>query len=221
MMKKAFWQTSLTALGMAAVLGLQGCEFALIAGAAGGAITAFEDRRSSGTQIDDEALELRTNNRVGERFVDKIHINANSYNRWVLLTGEAPDDATRAEIQKIVLALPNVRGVSNEIQIAPVTPMGSRANDSFITSKLKARYLDAGRVSPLHVKVATEAGVVYLMGVVTEQEAESAVEIARTTSGVRKVVKIFEYCKATDELCRPRSKAEPAKPAADPAKPAP
>jgi osmotically-inducible protein OsmY len=91
--------------------------------------------------------------------------------------------------------------------------MSGRANDSFITSKVKARLLDARGVSPVHVKVATEAGTVYLMGVVTEQEAEQAVELARTTGGVRKVVKIFEVCKATDDACKPRPKqqAEPAK----------
>jgi len=83
--------------------------------------------------------------------------------------------------------------------------MSSRANDSFITSKVKARLLDARGVSPVHVKVATEAGTVYLMGVVTEQEAEQAVELARTTGGVRKVVKVFEYCKTSDAVCAPRS----------------
>jgi osmotically-inducible protein OsmY len=195
------------ALAVAAALALQGCEIALLSAAAGGAITAFEDRRSSGIQIDDEAIELRTSNRVSERFKsEKVHVNVNAYNRWALLTGEVPDDATRAEIEKTVLGIPNVRGVTNEIQVAAPTPMGSRANDTFITSKLKARYLDAKSVSPVHVKVATEAGVVYLMGVVTEKEAEDAVELARTTSGVRKVVKIFEYCKATDDACRPRAK---------------
>lgn len=212
------WRLCAAALGLAAALALQGCEIALIGAAAGGAFTAFEDRRSSGIQVDDEAIELRTGNRVADRFKgDKVHINVNAYNRWALLTGEVPDEATRAEIEKTVLGIPNVRGVTNEIQIAPPTPMGSRASDSFITSKLKARYLDAKGVSPVHVKVATEAGVVYLMGVVTEKEAEDAVEIARTTSGVRKVVKIFEYCKATDEICRPRPKQAatqaPAKPA--------
>jgi osmotically-inducible protein OsmY len=203
------------ALVAGVALGLQGCEVALLSAAAGGAFTAFEDRRSSGTQLDDEAIELRTGNRIAERFgTDKVHINANSYNRWVLLTGEAPDEATRAEIEKIVLGITSVRGATNEIQIATPTPMSSRASDSFITSKLKARYLDARGVSPVHVKVATEAGVVYLMGVVTEKEGEYAVELARTTGGVRKVVKIFEFCKTTDEACRPRPKqsAEQQKP---------
>jgi len=93
------------------------------------------------------------------------------------------------------------------VQVAGVSSLASRASDSFITSKVKARFVDAGKFSPVHVKVVTEAGVVYLLGVVTDKEAEDAVEIARTTGGVRKVVKIFESCKTTDELCRPRPKA--------------
>ncbi len=194
------------ALGASAVL-LQGCEMAVLGAAAGSAVTAFEDRRTSGTQIDDEGIELRIGNRVADRFGDKVHLNVNAYNRFALLTGEAPDEATRAEIEKIALAVPNVRGVSNDLQIGAPSSMSSRANDSFITSKVKARLLDASHVSPVHVKVATEAAVVYLMGVVTEQEGEGAVEVARTTGGVRRVVKIFEICKATDEVCRPKPKA--------------
>ncbi len=198
------------ALGATALL-LQGCERAVLGAAAGSAVTAFEDRRTSGTQIDDEGIELRIANRVADRFGDKVHLNVNAYNRFALLTGEAPDEATRAEIEKMALAVPNVRGVSNDLQIGVPSSISSRANDSFITSKVKARLLDASRVSPVHVKVATEAAVVYLMGVVTEQEGEGAVEVARTTGGVRRVVKIFEICKPTDEVCRPKPKAgEPA-----------
>ena len=198
----------------AAVVGLQGCEVALIGAAAGGAVTAFEDRRSSGTQIDDEAIELRAGNRVGERFgSDKVHFNINAFNGWALLTGEVPDAAARAEIEKIVAAIVNVRGVVNEIQVAAPTPMSSRATDSFITSKIKARYLDARQPNPVHVKVATEAGVVYLMGVVSQKEADAAVEIARTTGGVRKVVKVFEYCAPGDQACRPSREPPKPKPA--------
>jgi osmotically-inducible protein OsmY len=196
-------------------LALQGCELALLGAAGGAAFTAFEDRRTSGTQIEDEGIELRAGNRIGERVGDRAHINVTAFNRWVLLTGEAPTEPMRAEIEKVVLAVPNVRGVANEIQIAGISSLGSRTNDSFITSKVKARFVDARRFSPVHVKVVTEAGVVYLMGVVTDKEAEFAVEVARTTGGVRKVVKIFEYCKTSDELCKPRPKppAEQPKPA--------
>ncbi|MGE5638881.1 MAG: BON domain-containing protein [Clostridia bacterium] len=205
------------ALACAAALALQGCEVALLGAAAGGTITAFEDRRSSGTQIDDEAIELRIGNRIAERFGEKAHVNVNSYNRVALLTGEAPDEATRAEIEKIAGGVAAARGIVNEVVVAAPASMSSRANDSFITSKVKARLLDARGVSPVHVKVATEADVVYLMGVVTEQEAEQAVELARTTGGVRKVVKIFEVCKATDEVCKPHPKQQPAEPAKKPA----
>jgi osmotically-inducible protein OsmY len=186
---------------------LQGCELALLGAGGAAAMTAMEDRRTAGTQIEDEGIELRIGNRIGERFGDKAHVNVTSYNRWVLLTGEVPDEASRAQLDKIAQAVGNVRGTSNEVQVAGISSLGSRANDSFITSKVKARFVDARRFSPVHVKVVTEAGVVYLMGVVTQKEADDSVEIARTTDGVRKVVKIFEYCQPTDQACRPRSKA--------------
>jgi osmotically-inducible protein OsmY len=111
----------------------------------------------------------------------------------VLLTGEAPDEATRQEIAKIVLGVPGVRAVTNEIQLAPPTTRSSRINDEYITVKLKSRLLGSSRVSLVHAKTVVEDGVVYLLGLVTEQEAEEAVEIART----------IEYCKPSDEVCRP------------------
>jgi osmotically-inducible protein OsmY len=187
---------------------LAGCiEMAAIG--VGAAVVSAEDRRSTGTQIEDEGIELRASNRIGERFGDKVHVNVTSYNRHVLLTGEAPDGKTRAEIERIVLDLPTrPRGVTNEIRIAPLAPLQARANDSFITGKVKARFLDSRRFNALHVKVLTESAVVYLMGIVTEAEAEAAVEIARTTGGVAKVVKVFEYCGPADEVCRPRPTVE-------------
>ena len=196
---------------------LQGCELALIGTGAGAAYSTIEDRRSSGTQLDDDAIELRAGSRIGTRFPDKVHVNVAAFNRAALITGEVPDEAVRAEVEKIVQEVPNVRGVTNEVQLAPVTSLGERTSDSLITTQVKARYLRANAFNPVHVKVVTEAGVVYLMGVLTEREAEDAVDIARTTSGVRKVVKIFEYCKATDQVCRPRPPSPPAeepKPAA-------
>ncbi|HEX2565515.1 MAG TPA: BON domain-containing protein [Burkholderiales bacterium] len=192
-------------LGLCCAL-LQGCELALLGAGGAAAMTAMEDRRTAGTQIEDEGIELRIGNRIGERFGDKAHVNVTSYNRWVLLTGEVADEASRGQLEKIAQAVGNVRGTSNEVQVAGISSLGARANDSYITSKVKARFVDARRFSPVHVKVVTEAGVVYLMGVVTQKEADDAVEIARTTDGVRKVVKIFEYCQATDEACRPRAK---------------
>lgn len=183
---------------------LQGCELAILGGGAA-AISAIEDRRTAGTLIDDDGIETRVRRSVRERFGDATHVNVTSYNRSVLLTGETPDEATRAQVEKFALAIANVRGVTNELQVAGVSSLGARANDSLITSKIKARLLDANKVNPVHVKVVTEAGVVYLLGLVTEQEANDAVDIARTTGGVIKVVKIFEYCKPGDGVCRPQA----------------
>jgi osmotically-inducible protein OsmY len=202
----------LAAVVSAAAL-LQGCGLAVIGAGGAAAYTSMEDRRTSGLQIDDEAIELRAGNRISERYGDKVHVNTTSFNRAVLLTGEVPDERARGEIESLVLAVPNVRGVTNELKLSPVTPLSSRANDSFITSKVKARFLDSRRFNPIHVKVVTEAGVVYLMGLVNEKEANDAVDIARTTGGVRRVVKIFEYCSASDPACRAAAPAQAAKPA--------
>ena len=200
----------------ALIAGLQGCELAVL-GAAGSAVFSIgEDRRTSGTQFDDERIESRGRSRVEDRFGSKVHLTVTSFNHMALLTGEAPDEATREEIGKIVLAVPSVRSVTNEIQVGELSTRASRIGDEFITTKVKGRMIDSPIVSPVYAKVVTEAGVVYMVGVVTEKEAAEAVEIARTTGGVRKVVKIFEYCKETDEICRPREKQAP-KPAARPA----
>ena len=192
---------------MGSAILLQGCELAVIGAAGGAAYSIVEDRRSSGVQIDDETIQLRGQSRISDRFGGKVHITLTSFNRMALLTGEAPEEPMRAEIGKIIEGVPNVRAITNEVQIALPTPRASRLNDELITSKVKGRLIDSGKASPVHVKVVTEAGVVYLMGLVTEQEAASAVEIARTTSGVRKVVKIFEYCRPNEDVCRPQSKA--------------
>jgi osmotically-inducible protein OsmY len=182
---------------------LQGCVEMAVVGAGAGVVSAV-DRRTTGTQIEDEGIELRAANRIRERFSGRANVNVISFNRSVLLTGEVPDAAARGEVERIARAVPNVRGVTNELQVAGVSAYSARASDATITGKVKARFLDSKKLNPIHVKVVTEAGVVHLLGIVTEQEANDATEIARTTSGVRKVVKVFEYCRPTDEVCRPR-----------------
>jgi osmotically-inducible protein OsmY len=181
---------------------LAGCPVVLLGGGAA-AISAIEDRRTSGTRIDDDAIETQVRRALRERYGENTHVNVTSYNRSVLLTGEVPDEARRAEIEKIAQGIGNVRGVTNDLQLAAPSSLGARANDSLITTRVKGRLLDSAKVNPVHVKVVTEAGVVYLLGLVTEQEANDAVEVARTTGGVIKVVKVFEYCKAGDGICRP------------------
>jgi len=191
---------------------LQGCAPLVVGAGAAGALSMSEDRRSSGAQIDDQSIEWRSSSRIGERFGAKAHVNVTSYNRNVLLTGEVPDERMRGEIDKLVRAVPSVQATTNELAVAEPTSLGSRTTDSYITSKIKTRFLDAAKFNAMHVKVVTEAGVVYLLGTVTDKEAEEAVEIARTTGGVRKVVKMFEPCKETDEVCRPTPPPPPPKP---------
>ncbi|MFH1604028.1 MAG: BON domain-containing protein, partial [Pseudomonadota bacterium] len=167
---------------LALALQLQGCvEMAAVG--VGAAVMASEDRRSVGAQTEDKDIDLRGEGRVNARFGDKVHVSVTSYNRNVLLTGEVPDEAAKVEIEKIVRAIPNVRGVVNEIQIAGVSSYTSRGNDSYLTSKVKARFVEAGKFGISHVKVLTESGAVYLLGLVTRKEADDAVEIARTTGG--------------------------------------
>jgi osmotically-inducible protein OsmY len=180
------------ALLLPAVIALGGCVAAAVGGAAAGGYLVGEDRRAANAMAEDEAIELRASNRITEKYPE-AHINSTSYNRLVLLTGEAPTAAAKADIEQIVRGLPNVRGTFDEITVGPATALSSRTNDSYITSKVKARFVDARKFNPVHVKVVTENSVVYLMGIVKKQEADAATEIARTTSGVRRVVRVFEY----------------------------
>jgi len=184
-------------------LALQGCiETAAVA--VGMGVYSAIDRRTTGAQVDDEAIELRASNRIRERYGDRVHVNVTGYNRAVILTGEVPDENAKADIERMIVGMQGVRGVTNELQVAGVSAYSARASDATITGKVKARFLDANRFNPVHVKVVTESGTVYLMGIVTEKEAAEATELARTTSGVRKVVKVFEYCRPGEDACRPR-----------------
>jgi osmotically-inducible protein OsmY len=172
---------------------VQGCGALLAGGAAATGVVVSQDRRTMGTLTEDEGIEIKTSSRIGERFKDGVHINVTSYNRMVLLTGEVPDAEARTEAERIAWSVENVRGVHNELAVAGVSSFTVRSNDSLITTKVKGRLLDSGKINPLHVKVVTENSIVYLMGLVTKDEANEATEVARTTSGVQKVVRVFEY----------------------------
>lgn len=173
-------------------LALQGC-FPVVATGVGTGLLMVEDRRTSGTFIEDEGIELKTANRINEKFKDQVHVNVTSYNRSVLLTGEAPTDAAKQEIGTIAQSVPNVQRITNEIAVAGNSSLGSRSNDAYITSKVKARFIDVNKFQANHVKVVTENSVVYLLGFVKHKEAADAADIAATTGGVQKVVKVFEY----------------------------
>lgn len=198
-----------SALSLLSAALLQGCAVAVIGAGGIMAASSLEDRRTTGTQIEDEGIEVRATNRIGERFQERAHVNVTAFNRAVLITGEAWDEATRSEVEKVVAAVPNVRGVTNDLQVGGLSSAGSRTNDVSITGKVRARFLNSKGFNSLHIKVVTESGTVYLMGLVTEPEGNAAAELARTTGGVRKVVKVFEYCKITDEPCRPAPPPSP------------
>lgn len=179
-------------LAAAALPMLQGC-FPVVATGVGAGAAMIADRRTSGTYVEDEGIEWKIANRLRERFGDSIHVNVTSYNRNVLLTGEVPNENIRGEIERSAAAADNVRGIVNEAVVAGNSSLSARANDSLITSNVKARFVDSQRVSAHHVKVVTEANVVFLMGLVTREEADAATEVARTSQGVRRVVRVFEY----------------------------
>jgi len=171
---------------------LQGCAAVAIDGIAG-TVVLSQDRRTVGTITEDAGIEMKSVSRIGQKLKEGVHINATSYNRMLLLTGEVPDAAAREEAERIARGVENVRGVYNELAVSGVSSYTVRSNDSVITTKVKSRILDSKSVNGIYVKVVTENSVVYLMGLVKKEEANDATEIARTTSGVQKVVRVFEY----------------------------
>ena len=184
---------ALVLITLAVIPLLHGCAPLVIGGAAAGGVMVAQDRRTVGTLTEDEGIEIKASGRIGERYKDGVHVNVTSYNRTVLLTGEVPDAGARAEVERIARGVENVRGVYNETVVSGVTSYTARSNNAITTSKVKGRFLDAGKFNTMHVKVVTENNVVYLMGLVSKKEAADATEIARTTSGVQKVVRVFEY----------------------------
>jgi osmotically-inducible protein OsmY len=171
---------------------LQGC-IPLALTAVGGTALVATDRRTTGTQVDDEIIEDKISATVTQRFKGDFHVNATSYSGIVLLTGEVPAEAAKTDIGEIARTTPKARSVQNELVVGPVTDLGSRTNDTLITSKVKTRFVEANKFQINHVKVVTERGVVYLMGLVRREEGDAAAAIASTTSGVQRVVKVFEY----------------------------
>lgn len=188
-MKRLLLATTLIALSLPA---LQGCVTAVATGVGAGALM-IADRRNAETYLADEAIEIRAFNRINEKFADKVHVNVTSYNLKVLLTGEVPDAGIKDELEKAIAGVANVKGVTNEVTVGASSSFGARSNDTYITSKVKARFIDANKFQANHVKVVTEAGTVFLLGLVTRKEADDAAEIARTTADVKKVVRVFEY----------------------------
>ncbi|WP_238344300.1 BON domain-containing protein [Ramlibacter lithotrophicus] len=210
------------ALAAATALGatLSACAPLVIGGAAVGAMMAF-DRRTSGTQIEDESIELRAASRVRDAFGDRAHVNVTSYNRQVLLTGEVPSEQAKQQAEQIVSRVENVKGTVNELAVMPPSSLSQRSSDTLITGQVKASVVDDSSLSVSAFKVVTERGTVYLMGRVTQREADRATQIARHVNGVQRVVRIFEII-SEEELRRitPTVGRSAPAPAPAPARPA-
>ena len=187
----------------------------LVGGAVVGGTLMATDRRSSGTQIDDQTIELRSGQRIRETIGDRGHINVTSYNRIALITGEVPNEADKAAVEQAVARVDNVRSTVNELAIGFSSSLTNRSNDALISTKVKATLVDAGDITATAFKVVTERGIVYLMGRVTEAEGQRAVDLVRTIRGVEKVVRVFEVISETElatlqPLGAPTSNARPA-----------
>lgn len=198
-------------LAAAGAAGLSACAPLVVGGAMVGGVLVATDRRTSGAQLEDQAIELKAMNRIREAVGDRAHVNATSYNRMVLLTGEAPNEQDRQAIEQTVSRIENVRSIVNEIAILGNASLTARSNDVILASKVKATFIDARDVQSNTVKVVTERGIVYLLGIVTEREGNRVAELARSISGVQKVVKVFETI-TEEELKRLQPQQPPKQP---------
>ncbi len=173
---------------------LSGCVGVVLGGAAGGA-SVINDPRTAGSQVEDESIELKAGNALHSEkdLAQQVHINVTSYNQVVLLTGEAPTEDMRARVVELVKGIEKVRTTHNEITIAAPSPITARTTDSWLTTSVKAKIVGAKELNAIRIKVVSEAGTVYLLGLVTKPEADLAAQIASQTAGVQRVVKLFEY----------------------------
>jgi osmotically-inducible protein OsmY len=185
-------RTAQAALVIALLGSLQGCVGLMVGGAVASVASAV-DRRTLGAQADDKSIAVKADLRLPKIVGKEGHVNANSFNRQVLLTGEVKDEAMKAEVERQVRAIDGVLSVANELEVAPPSTYTSRSSDALITTKVKASLVDMKTISASSFKVVTERGVVYLMGRVTQREGQVGSDVARGVSGVNKVVKIFEY----------------------------
>lgn len=179
---------------------LSGCAPMIVGGAVVATGLSVLDRRTTGTQLDDESIESRGMTRLKERLGDRAHVNVVSYNRQVLLTGEVLSEQDRQLAEQAIAGLDNVRSIINELAVLGHSTLTQRSSDVGVTLRLKTGMIDSRDLNAHVVKVVTERGVVYLMGRVTEREADRATDIARRTSGVQKVVRLFELISEEERL---------------------
>jgi osmotically-inducible protein OsmY len=204
---------ALAAVALSGVL--SACAPLIIGGAAVGAMVAI-DRRTSGTQLEDEGIELRAASRLRDALGDKAHVNVTSYNRQVLLTGEVPNEQTKQIVEQVVSKVDNVKGLVNELAVLGNSTLTQRSADALVTGKVEASMVDAKDLYVGAFKTVTERGTVYLMGRVTQHEADRATQMTRTIGGVQRVVRVFEII-SEEELAR-IANTPPARPASAPVK---
>ena len=183
----------LVALLVALAPFLQSCIPLLIGAGVGAGVMMAEDRRTSATVLEDQTIEIRARNRITEKYAEQVNISVTSFNRFVMLSGQAPTEEIRQDVSVLVLEVPNVRNVQNEIVVGGNSSATSRASDALLTSRVKGRLAQNKDVGASHVKVVSENGTVFLLGLVTRAEGESASQTAATTGGAQRVVKVFEY----------------------------
>lgn len=186
----SFLAPRVVALAIAAAT-LSGCA-AVVVGSAVGTALMVTDRRTAGTQLEDQGIEIKAGNRILETIGDRGHVSVTSYNRVLLLTGEVKAEDDRKVIEAAVSKIENVQSVVNETAVMGNSSLTSRSNDALLTAKVKATHVDAKDLQASAVKVVTERATVFLMGRVTEREAARATELARGVPGVQKVVRVFE-----------------------------
>ncbi len=171
---------------------LQGC-FPVVAAGVGSAAMVAVDRRQPDVMLGDERIELTASQRISVAVKDQAHVNVTAFNQTLLITGEAISAKIKADIEKMVAEIPQVKSVVNELQVAGPSSFSARSNDTYLTGRVKAAFITGNKFSANDVKVVTEDGVVYLLGMVTRKEADDATEVARAIGGVKKVVRVFEY----------------------------
>jgi osmotically-inducible protein OsmY len=165
--------------------------FATVQGCAG--VSSKVDRRSAGTQVEDETIESKSMTRIQDKFKDTAQVTVTSYNRFVLITGTVQNDDIKTNVERIVYSVPNVKKIADEVSVGSFPNASSHRTDSSITHDIKSGISKSKSLQSVTIKVATERGIVYLLGLATHAEADAASEIASTTSDVKKVVRVFEY----------------------------
>ncbi|MBI5006633.1 MAG: BON domain-containing protein [Nitrosomonadales bacterium] len=172
---------------------LQGCAVPVVAAGVGAGAMMSADRRSTGTMVEDDTIESKAQKRIDDKYKDASHVSVTAFNRFALITGTAADENAKMDIERIVGSIPNVKGIANELSTGQASGLAKHGDDSRITGNVKLRFVKSTAFKADHVKVVTENGVVYLMGLVTRAEADAASDIASTTANVAKVVRVFEY----------------------------